>query len=183
MQHSLLVFFAILSVVITAVFIFVYQSSLSASEENQGMKNTLQKRGWFLLILVVVLAMFASITIPKSPYFVYAKDIPSKVIHVAAGQFYFMMSYNAIDPKNPSSDPSIEVPVNQVVEFRVTSLDVNHNFGIYDSNNVLIAQTQAMPGYVNRLRCKFTKPGDYNVFCLEFCGSGHQIMRSSFTVK
>ncbi len=183
MQHSILIFFVILALIIIGVFIYVFMSSVNADVESKGMKNALHKRGWFLLILAVVLAMFASITIPKSPYFAFAKDVPARVVHVATGQFYFMMSYNAIDPKNPSSDPSIEVPVNEVVEFRVTSLDVNHNFGIYDSHNVLIAQTQAMPGYVNRLRYKFTTPGDYNIFCLEYCGSGHQVMRASFTVK
>ncbi|MBS1668376.1 MAG: hypothetical protein JST58_13450 [Bacteroidetes bacterium] len=81
------------------------------------------------------------------------------------------------------AESSIELPVNKVVEFRVTSFDVNHGFAIYDQSNKLIAQTQAMPGYVNRLRWKFTEPGNYTIFCLEFCGMGHQIMRSSFTVK
>ncbi len=37
------------------------------------------------------------------------------------------------------------------VEFRVTSLDVNHGMAIFDPDGKLVGQTQAMPGYVNRL--------------------------------
>ena len=92
------------------------------------------------------------------------------------------MSEKPIDPKNLSSE-AIELPANGLVEFRVTSLDVNHGFAIYNHENRLITQTQAMPGYVNRLRYKFSEPGIYNIFCLEYCGMAHQVMRSSFTVK
>lgn len=74
-------------------------------------------------------------------------------------------------------------PANELIEFRVTSFDVNHGFAIYDPSNKLIAQTQAMPGYVNRLRWKFSEPGNYNILCLEYCGMAHQGMRASFTVK
>ncbi|HRP68600.1 MAG TPA: hypothetical protein PLY93_03635, partial [Turneriella sp.] len=53
---------------------------------------------------------------------------------------------------------------------------------IYDSGQRIVAQTQAMPHYTNRLRVKFDKPGDYSVLCLEYCGLGHHKMRSAFKV-
>lgn len=93
------------------------------------------------------------------------------------------MSNEAIDPKNPGAGDTIEINTGELVEFRVTSLDVNHGFAIYGPNNDIVAQTQAMPGYVNRLRWKFTTPGTYNILCLEYCGNGHQLMKSTFTVK
>ncbi|HCY42855.1 MAG TPA: hypothetical protein DHV48_16155 [Prolixibacteraceae bacterium] len=98
-------------------------------------------------------------------------------------QFAFLMSDKAIDSKTPAGESSIELPANQLIEFRVTSLDVNHGFAIYDQSNNLIAQTQAMPGYVNRLRWKFKEPGNYNILCLEYCGMAHQVMRATLTVK
>jgi cytochrome c oxidase subunit 2 len=60
---------------------------------------------------------------------------------------------------------------------------VNHGYGLYDPENTLVAQVQAMPGYVNRLRIRLEKPGIYNVFCLEYCGLTHSIMRTSLEVK
>jgi cytochrome c oxidase subunit 2 len=76
-----------------------------------------------------------------------------------------------------------EVPLGKEVEFQITSSDVNHGFGIYDSQMRLLAQTQAMPGYVNRIRHTFNQPGTYQVLCLEYCGLVHHEMVARFVVK
>jgi len=167
--------------IIALVFITVYHSS-KRKEETGGMVNVNKKRLTFLLILASVAIIILTATLPKSPYFLYANDINEKVVFVGAQQFNFNMSYQSIDPKKPSTE-NIVLPVHQLVEFRVTSFDVNHDFAIYNDKAELIAQTQAMPGYVNMLRWKFDKPGTYNILCLEFCGSAHAYMRTSFTVK
>ena len=54
---------------------------------------------------------------------------------------------------------------------------------IYAPGRKLIAQTQAMPHYVNRLRVKFETPGKYDIFCLEYCGVGHHMMHQTFQVQ
>ena len=72
--------------------------------------------------------------------------------------------------------------VGEPVEFRVTSADVNHGFAIYDASRRVVAQTQAMPGYVNTLRHRFTAPGTYTVMCLEFCGAAHHAMTAELHV-
>jgi cytochrome c oxidase subunit 2 len=74
------------------------------------------------------------------------------------------------------------VTAGQEVEFRVTSADVNHGFGIYDADLRLVAQTQAMPGYTNRLRHTFAKPGTYRILCMEYCGLVHHNMVTEITV-
>lgn len=183
MQYSILFLFLFLAIFSTLVFTYIFLTSKKATELDSGMKNPLRKRFLFLLILVVVLGIFASVTIPRSPYFLFADESPSKVIHVASRQFSFILSDKAIDPENPVGNDSLVLLTNELVEFRVTSLDVNHGFAIYDKGNRLIAQTQAMPGYVNRLRWKFDEPGEYTVLCLEYCGMAHQLMRASITVK
>ncbi len=161
---------------------YIYKSSLNP-EGDKSIKNPLRKRFFFLIMLSAVLLILLAITIPKSPYFLFSDKPPSKLVFVDAKQFNFIMSYQAINPKNPSAGETIELPVDQPVEFRVTSLDVNHGFGIYNSRAELVAQTQAMPGYVNRLRWEFKEPGTYKILCLEYCGLGHPVMSSSFIVK
>jgi len=183
MQQSILLLFLGLLSLSIIVFTYFYLSSKRATVLDLGLKNPLKSRFWFLLILIVILGIFASVTIPKSPYFLFADETPSRVVHVAAKQFAFVLSNNAIDPKNPVGENAIELAANELVEFRVTSFDVNHGFAIYTKSGQLIAQTQAMPGYVNRLRWKFNELGTYSILCLEYCGMAHQIMRSSFTVK
>jgi cytochrome c oxidase subunit 2 len=74
------------------------------------------------------------------------------------------------------------VPAGQPVEIRVTTADVNHGFGLYDANNRLVTQTQAMPGFTNVIRHVFTTPGTYRVLCLEYCGLGHHTMFSQIVV-
>ena len=76
-----------------------------------------------------------------------------------------------------------EVVAGEPVEFRVTSADVNHGFGVYDATGVLVAQTQAMPGYVNRLTHVFETPGTYQVLCLEYCGLVHHNMTTGLVLS
>jgi cytochrome c oxidase subunit 2 len=183
-QEAVLILFLWLAAFVTAVFIYTYVSSTTKSlqeESAKGLNNT--QRFWFFLLLTAALFIFASFTIPKSPYYLFEDESPSKVVFVAARQFYWTLSSKAIEPESPGTGEAIELKKNELVEFRVMSLDVNHGFAIYDESNNLIAQTQAMPGYVNRLRWKFEKPGAYKILCLEYCGIAHAVMRASFTVR
>lgn len=68
------------------------------------------------------------------------------------------------------------------VEFRVSSVDVNHGFAIYAPDGGIVTQTQAMPGYTNKLLYTFTQPGEYTVQCLEYCGLGHAAMTAKIHV-
>ena len=74
------------------------------------------------------------------------------------------------------------VRAGQPVEIRVAAADVNHGFAVYDTNDRLITQTQAMPGYTNVIRHTFATPGTYRIRCLEYCGLGHHTMVTQLTV-
>ena len=62
------------------------------------------------------------------------------------------------------------------IEFRVTSGDVNHGFAIYAPDGRIVIQTQAMPGFTNKLLYTFRAPGTYKIMCLEYCGVAHNAM-------
>jgi cytochrome c oxidase subunit 2 len=70
------------------------------------------------------------------------------------------------------------VKLGQLVEFQITASDVNHGFAIYKDKTHMVAQAQAMPGYVNKLQVRFEEPGEYEVLCLEYCGLAHHGMRA-----
>ena len=74
------------------------------------------------------------------------------------------------------------VQAGRSVEFRVTSADVNHGFALYAPDGRIVAQTQAMPGYTNKLLHTFAEPGSYTVQCLEYCGFGHAPMIAALQV-
>lgn len=74
------------------------------------------------------------------------------------------------------------LPVGVPVRFDVTSTDVNHDFAIYDADDHLVGQVQAMPGFTNGLVLTFDRPGTYRVRCLELCGPLHFAMQRTVCV-
>ena len=182
-MHALYVFLAVAGLLV-AIFIYVASSTRHARDIDSHAAYGIRTK--FFLVLLGVLVIGLGLTLGKTPY---PKDneIPAKVVFVVGKQFSFGLSDSPIsnDEEYESSTYSVpvQVPLNSLVEFRVTSFDVNHGFGVYSPDDHLIAQTQAMPGYVNRLRVRFIQPGRYTVLCLELCGMGHHRMRGVFDVK
>lgn len=75
------------------------------------------------------------------------------------------------------------IPANRPVTFAVVSTDVSHGFAVFSPGGRIIFQTQAMPGYTNRISYTFASPGEYRVACLEYCGLGHHEMAATLTVR
>lgn len=66
----------------------------------------------------------------------------------------------------------LHLPLNQPVNMYVTSHDVIHSFWIPRLNG----KVDAIPGHINILRLKATKPGNLRGQCAEFCGRRHALM-------
>jgi cytochrome c oxidase subunit 2 len=183
-QANVFYFFLALSAVIVVVFVWVALSASRAGEINYQ-----KAYGWrrlFFIGLLAVLLTFLAITLPAMPYPT-AVEKPTQVVYVVGKMFSFALSTEPITTEqqweeHTFSEP-VQIPAGMPVEFRVSSFDVNHGFSIYDPDNHLLGQTQAMPGYINRLWVKLDRPGRYTVLCLEFCGMGHHRMRGVFDVK
>jgi cytochrome c oxidase subunit 2 len=126
---------------------------------------------WALVLVLAPTMIYNLLDLPYSTSHAHAKasGAQSVVIEAKGFQWRWELSRN-------------HVPVGQPVEFRVTSEDINHGFAIYDPEMRLVAQTQAMPGYTNRLNYTFSKPGTYKVLCLEYCGIAHHNMISEIKV-
>jgi cytochrome c oxidase subunit 2 len=173
--------------VIGLLVVFVYAWMAISTRGAAGEEAAYQalgrlRRPLFILMLVVLGILFA-FTIPRTPY--PKGQIPDEVVHAVGKQFQFALSAQPIRSDEEfirASATPLKISQGRLVEFRVTSLDVNHAFAVYDPDGKLLGQTQAMPGYVNRLLLRFDKPGNYTVLCLEYCGLSHHIMRIGFEV-
>ena len=183
-QEQVFYFFIVLAVVIAIVFVAVGWSTRQAREVHSGPAYKLRKL-FFVGLSVVFLGLLA-VTLPRTPYSAEIAS-PDRIVHVVGKQFAFALSESPISTEKEWEEGTysapVEVPAGTSVEFRVTSLDVNHSFGLYSPGHHLIAQTQAMPGYVNRLRVRLDEPGRYAVLCLEMCGMDHHKMRAVMDVK
>ena len=163
----------VLMAVVTLGFVFVAIKSGQRVENYAPMhKRGYQMRAGLFFVLAVLFGAAMVFTLRALPYDA-AKVSAGEAIQVirATGRMWqWELSEN-------------NVALNQPVEFHVTSVDVNHGFGIYDPDMIIVGQTQAMPGYTNTLRHTFTRPGVYKILCLEYCGLAHHGMQSEFTVE
>lgn len=162
----------LMSLVILVFAVVVYNSSTKRVDYDPIVKKWYKFRSIYGLTLIAVIIIISFVTLRNLPYDqpVYGEGIEPVIVDVEAVQFGFKMSQT-------------EFKVGQPIEFRVTSSDVNHGFGLYDESMKVLAQTQAMPEYTNKVYYTFDKPGTYQVLCLEYCGLGHHLMMTKITVK
>jgi cytochrome c oxidase subunit 2 len=175
--------FLVAAAIITTVFTLVARSTRAPDEVDYSRANRLRRV--FFLSLATVLAIFLALTLPQLPYPADAAE-PAQVVNVVGKQYAFSLTTgpgpDSLDNWDRDYSPMVQVRPGTPVEFRVTTLDVNHGFSVYAPDGRLLAQTQAMPGYVNRLRVQFDQPGTYRVLCLEFCGMAHHAMNGTIDV-
>lgn len=169
-----------LAAVVAGVFLAVAASTRRPHEVEAGAVKRL--RGGFFVLLALILTTALGVTLGRLPYTVHADELPDRVVFVAGKQFAFAVSDAPVTDDEAwleatTTGGGVEVPAGSLVEFRVTSLDVNHGVGVYDPDGVLLGQVQGMPGYINRLRMRLDRPGRYDILCLELCGNLHSRMR------
>jgi cytochrome c oxidase subunit II len=151
---------------LTFVVIGVQAGSVKADERVHRVGYWLRKRWLALLLVIGVLAVGVSLfDLPYSSGAATGRTI----VKVTGGQFFW------------SFTPS-EVRAGTSVRFDITSVDVNHGFGMYDPGGHLVGSVQAMPGYHNKLDLNLVAPGNYQIRCLEFCGFMHSVMQNTFKV-
>jgi cytochrome c oxidase subunit II len=155
----------IFMVLIALVFAVVAFKSKERREYEPIKKKWYKARTVYGTALVIVLLTLTIYTLRELPYNqpVYGAETEPTVVNVEAMQFAWKMSQT-------------EFKVGEPVEFHVTSIDATHGFGIYDENMTMLAQTQAMPEYTNKVYITFDKPGTYEILCLEYCGLAHHLM-------
>lgn len=169
---------------VVAVVIFLIATS-TKSEDKTSVKHKVYKirgRYFFGLALVIIVLLFISLRLLPYTHF---QDKPDEVVTVVGIQWSWKMAHGESDksPMEFTGSDSISVTSNKKIEFIVTSADVNHDFAIYNDKGVLLAQTQSMPGYRNRLQHVFTQKGDYHILCLEYCGLAHAFMMGTIHVN
>lgn len=167
-QIALGVTFAGIALLLGAAFVVIgFQAGSDVSVARvQQIGYWLRKRWLAFLValgVVVIGASFFALPYPSGA----AAGVT--VVQVTGGQFFWTLS-------------PPDVPVDSRVRFDVSSVDVNHGFGLYDPHGHLVGSVQAMPGYHNRLDLTLTQVGVYRIRCFEYCGLNHATMNGSFTV-
>ena len=167
MQQSVLFMWSIASICIGSIFYIIYRRSRTLpSDISYDIVNKKRFRLFYAMIVVLLFAFFVAVSGAPYP----EHSAPDTIIGVKAKMFQFEMTKDSISP-------------GALVEFRVTTEDVTHGFGVYDSVGKIIGQVQVMPKYMSRLRLRFPQSGKYPVLCLEYCGPLHHQMQSTIVVR
>ena len=92
-------------------------------------------------------------------------------IYVVAKQWMFKFSY----PEGNSSVHSLYVPTGRPVRLVMTSRDVIHDFYV----PAFRVKQDLVPGRYTTVWFEAPEPGEYDILCAEFCGTGHSEMRGT----
>ncbi len=160
--------YAIAVVLGSIVCIAIWRSTTRPLDEDRSGTWSRRETAWLGVVVVALFALLLG-TIFYVPYGETA-GANKQVVRVVGVQYAWAV------------DAPAGIRTGVPVEFRVTSTDVNHGFGVYDPGGALILQGQVIPGRIQRLVHTFDEPGVYRVLCLEFCGAKHHEMVTSFEV-
>jgi cytochrome c oxidase subunit 2 len=164
--YSAVVFVAVVAILL------VWRSTHSFERNRKDTTDTHRlaegEKGWFMFA-VAALAVLLLATLAFIPYGDNAKAEGQQEVRVDSQQFAWVMSPSTIRAGVPA-------------RFAVTSRDVNHGFAVYNDENVLLFQIQAVPGSTSHIVYTFKEPGRYQVVCLEFCGLNHHKMVGALQV-
>lgn len=165
------------ALLVIAVVIFLLISATKSEDKITAKEKVYKQRSRYLWGIIIVALVVLAYSFRSLPYSL-IKAKADKEISVVAYQWGWMINEGIYNGKldDFKGKNEIELPVNKQIKFIVTSKDVNHNFAIYNSDGVLVAQTQAMPQHKNNLQYTFKEKGEYKILCLEYCGTAHDFM-------
>ncbi|WP_166254583.1 cytochrome c oxidase subunit II [Marinobacter salicampi] len=86
--------------------------------------------------------------------------------------------WKAQHPDGTREINTLHIPVDQTVKLRLTSQDVIHSFSL----PALRLKRDAVPGMYTEAHFRATEPGEYRLFCAEYCGTEHARMRGKLVV-
>jgi cytochrome c oxidase subunit II len=172
---------AILIALLTLYLTRLSQPRLDAKETSPTVYRI---RSRYFVVLLVLLALSLVLTLPHAPYVSTRTATPELAVDVTGRMWSWdLEAARPNDHLARSARGELVLPAGRPVVFNVTGADVNHGFGLYDESGHVVAQTQAMPGYINHLYHTFKRPGIYRILCLEYCGLGHHVMSAAIEVR
>jgi len=122
--------------------------------------------GWTAVPLVVGLVLFAW---GANVYFAQARP-PAETLDVYVVGKQWMWKFQ--HPGGQREINELHVPVGRAVRLTATSEDVIHSFFV----PAFRVKADVIPGRYTTLWFNATKPGEYHLFCAEYCGTQHSGM-------
>ncbi|MBU5611870.1 cytochrome c oxidase subunit II [Geomonas azotofigens] len=159
----------LLGITITMIYFVVrYRRSKNPEPTSQVAGSPLLEVIWTLLPTLLVIGMFYY----GWTSYLSLRTVPQNAMQVTAEAR--MWSWNFVYD-NGKTSPKLYVPVGRPVQVNLVSKDVVHGFYL----PAFRVKRDVVPGMKNHVWFVATTPGSYDLFCSQYCGTGHSAMISS----
>jgi len=180
-----LVVFVIVEAALVFVILRYRKKSDQLPEQTHG--NNVLEVVWtsIPIIIVLILFVFSFVTLTKVDKEAKPENL---TVDVQGFQFQWQFTYRqndlgpGSDPKatgevvilgTGKDEPTLVIPVNEPVEFRLHSNDVIHSFYVRD----FLYKLDVVPGRDNSFKVTAKEIGTFDGQCAELCGINHSLMR------
>lgn len=155
--------------------VFAFRSRGMPTEDGAPIRgNTVIQTLWIIVsgLLCLGLVVYGLVYLQRVSY---AAPSGALVVKVTGEQWQWHYTYPQYGGVQSTT---LMLPLNQPVEFDVTSLDVDHSFWIHAFG----VKIDAIPGETTTTVTTPNRLGTYDVRCVELCGLYHAYMQGSVTV-
>ena len=178
-----------ITVLVEGILIYTVWRFRKRDEPLPTMENRRLEVTWTVATAIILLVVgVASYQVMASPYVTAESTNQPELqteetehITVEAFRYGWEFQYNGSsfnESTTVTSSGTLRLPANQEVNLRITSTDWLHAFHVPS----LGLKADAFPGQYNELRTVPTETGTYQLYCAEYCGSGHSQMLGTVQV-
>ena len=165
-----------LSSLLIAIFIFFFfvkYRRKRAGEVGAPIHGSmLLELAWSMIPFVVTMFLFGW----GAKVFLEARSVPPDAVEYWATGKQWMWKFQ--HPEGQREINTLHVPVGEKIKMVMTSEDVIHSLFI----PAFRVKQDVLPGVYTTLWFEATKTGTYHIFCAEYCGAEHSLMKGSVTV-
>ncbi|MHC4399428.1 MAG: cytochrome c oxidase subunit II [Planctomycetota bacterium] len=164
-------FFFLLIVGVMVTFVIRYRRRPGVGPETSPSHNTPLEVAWSVIPLIIVIIIFAwgfvgYMEMRTSPRMAYE-------VNVTAQRWGWNFQY-----ANGHEDNNLHVPVERPIRLVMTSKDIIHSLFI----PAFRVKMDLVPGRYTTTWFQALNPGEYDLYCAEYCGQGHSDMLSRVVV-
>jgi cytochrome c oxidase subunit 2 len=149
-------------------FIIRYRRSRAPEPTSQVADNIWLETVWIVLPTILVMAMFWY----GWAGYLALRTVPKDALPVTATARMWSWSFTYA---NGRTSPKLYVPVGKPVVVDLVSVDILHGFFI----PAFRIKRDVVPGMQNRAWFMADKAGSFDLFCSQYCGTGHSAMIST----
>jgi cytochrome c oxidase subunit II len=169
--YAISLFFFTLIVGLMVIFVIRYRRRPGVPSGSTPDHNTKLELTWtFIPLIIVVFIFYAGFTT-----YLDMRTAPSLAyeVQVIAKKWQWLFKY-----PDGHVDEVLHVPLDEPVRLLMTSQDVIH--GLYIP--AFRINMDIVPGRYNKIWFRAVEPGEYQLYCTQYCGQGHSDMTAKVVV-